>query len=81
MLADQLRVERAVPITRNLKAYCTRQRYPPIVTSWRRNWERVIPFFVYPLEVRRVLYTTNAIESLNMQLRKITKNRGHFPSD
>jgi transposase-like protein len=57
------------------------QRYPPIVTSWRRNWERVIPFFVYPLEVRRVLYTTNAIESLNMQLRKITKNRGHFPSD
>jgi transposase-like protein len=57
------------------------QRYPPIVTTWRRNWERVIPFFVYPLEVRRVLYTTNAIESLNMQLRKITKNRGHFPSD
>jgi putative transposase len=57
------------------------QRYPPIVTSWRRNWERVIPFFVYPLEVRRVLYTTNAIESLNMQLRKVTKNRGHFPND
>lgn len=57
------------------------QRYPPIVASWRRNWERVIPFFAYPLEVRRVLYTTNAIESLNMQLRKVTKNRGHFPSD
>ena len=57
------------------------QRYPPIVASWRRNWERVIPFFAYPLEVRRVLYTTNAIESLNMQLRKVTKNRGHFPND
>jgi putative transposase len=57
------------------------QRYPPIVASWRRNWERVIPFFAYPLDVRRVLYTTNAIESLNMQLRKVTKNRGHFPND
>jgi putative transposase len=57
------------------------QRYPPIVASWQRNWERVIPFFAYPQEVRRVLYTTNAIESLNMQLRKITKNRGHFPND
>lgn len=57
------------------------QRYPPIVASWRRNWERVIPFFAYPQDVRRVLYTTNAIESLNMQLRKITKNRGHFPND
>lgn len=57
------------------------QRYPPIVASWRRNWQRVIPFFAYPQDVRRVLYTTNAIESLNMQLRKITKNRGHFPND
>lgn len=56
-------------------------RYAPIAASWRRNWERVIPFFAYPPDVRRVLYTTNAIESLNMQLRKITKNRGHFPSD
>jgi transposase-like protein len=57
------------------------QRYAPIAASWRRNWERVIPFFAYPPDVRRVLYTTNAIESLNMQLRKVTKNRGHFPSD
>ena len=57
------------------------QRYPPIVASWRRHWERVIPFFAYPQDVRRVLYTTNAIESLNMQLRKVTKNRGHFPND
>jgi putative transposase len=57
------------------------QRYPTIAASWRRNWERVIPFFAYPLDVRRVLYTTNAIESLHMQLRKVTKNRGHFPND
>ena len=57
------------------------QKYPPIVAAWRRAWEQVIPFFAYPLEVRRVIYTTNAIESLHMQLRKIIKNRGHFPSD
>ena len=43
--------------------------------------EQVIPFFAYPQEVRKIIYTTNAIESLNMQLRKVTKNRGHFPSD
>lgn len=55
--------------------------YPPIVQSWRRNWPRVIPFFSYPPEIRKVIYTTNAIESLNMNLRKITKNRGSFPSD
>ena len=55
--------------------------YPPIVQSWRRNWTRIIPFFDYPPEIRRVIYTTNAIESVNMSLRKITKNRGSFPSD
>lgn len=55
--------------------------YPPIVQSWRRNWERIIPFFDYPPEIRKVIYTTNAIESVNMSLRKITKNRGSFPSD
>ena len=57
------------------------QKYPTIVASWRRAWEQVIPFFAYPLEVRRVIYTTNAIKSVNMQLRKIIKNRGHFPND
>lgn len=57
------------------------QKYPPIVSAWRRQWEQVIPFFAFPLEVRRVLYTTNAIESLHMQLRKALKVRGHFPSD
>ena len=57
------------------------EAYPPIVQSWQRNWARVIPFFDYPPEIRKVIYTTNAIESVNMSLRKITKNRGSFPSD
>ncbi|MDO9054196.1 MAG: IS256 family transposase [Gallionella sp.] len=55
--------------------------YPSIVKSWRSNWQRIIPFFDYPPEIRKVIYTTNAIESVNMSLRKITKNRGSFPSD
>jgi putative transposase len=55
--------------------------YPPIVKSWRSNWPRLIPFFDYPPEIRKVIYTTNAIESVNMSLRKITKNRGSFPND
>ena len=57
------------------------QHWPPIAQAWRRQWAQVIPFFTYPPEVRRVIYTTNAIESLHMRLRKIVKNRGHFPSD
>jgi transposase-like protein len=57
------------------------RKYPTIAQSWRRAWEHVIPFFAFPPEVRRVIYTTNAIESLHMQLRKIIKTRGHFPSD
>lgn len=56
-------------------------KHPTIAQSWRRAWEHVIPFFAFPPEVRRVIYTTNAIESLHMQLRKIIKNRGHFPND
>ena len=55
--------------------------YPTIVRSWRSNWARITPFFDYPPEIRRIIYTTNAIESVNMSLRKITKNRGSFPSD
>ncbi|MFA6164874.1 MAG: IS256 family transposase [Methylobacter sp.] len=55
--------------------------FPSIVQSWRRNWTRAIPFFDYPPEIRRIIYTTNAIESVNMSLRKITKNRAAFPSD
>jgi transposase-like protein len=56
-------------------------KYPTIVQSWQRAWPHVIPFFAFPPAVRRVIYTTNAIESLHMQLRKIIKTRGHFPSD
>ena len=55
--------------------------YPPIAQSWRRHWDWIIPFFDYPPEIRRIIYTTNAIESVNMSLRKITKNRGSFPND
>ena len=57
------------------------EKFPTIVQSWRRAWQNVIPFFAFPPDVRRVIYTTNIIESLHMQLRKIIKNRGHFPSD
>lgn len=57
------------------------KKYPMIAASWRRHWAEVIPFYDYPPEVRKMIYTTNAIESLNMQLRKVLKNRGHFPSE
>ena len=56
-------------------------KYPSIVQSWTRAWEHVTPFYVFPPDIRRVIYTTNAIESLNMQLRKIIKTRGHCPND
>ena len=55
--------------------------YPSIAQIWRRNWSRIIPFFDYPPEIRRIIYTTNVIKSVNMSLRKITKNRGSFPND
>lgn len=57
------------------------RRYPEIAKLWHRHWERLAPVFVYPLEVRRLLYTTNAIESLHRTLRKSLKIRGHFPND
>ena len=56
-------------------------KFPTVVGAWRRVWDKVIPFFAFPPEVRRVIYTTNAIESVNARLRKILKTRGHFPSD
>jgi putative transposase len=56
-------------------------KYPTIGPLWRRNWERVVPFLSYPQEIRKVIYTTNAIESVNRGLRKIIKNRGSFPND
>jgi putative transposase len=55
--------------------------HPTVSAIWYRNWERVIPFFGYPADIRKAIYTTNAIESVNMSLRKVTKNRGSFPSD
>src|SRR4029453_16660038 len=56
-------------------------RLPPVVAAWRRAWTHVIPFFAFPPEIRRVLYTTNALESVHARLRKIIKTRGHFPND
>lgn len=55
--------------------------HPRVSQSWRNNWQRITPYFAYPPEIRKVIYTTNAIESLNMSLRKVTKNRGSFPND
>ena len=56
-------------------------RCPTVVAAWRRAWTHVIPFFAFPPEVRRVIYTTNALESVHARLRKIIKTRGHFPTD
>ena len=56
-------------------------RYPTISALWKRHWQHVIPFFAFPDEIRRILYTTNAVESLNMSLRKIIKTRGSFPNE
>ena len=57
------------------------QKYPAIAQSWRRNWEQVIPFFAFAPELRKIIYTTNAIESLNAEVRKAVRSRGHFPSE
>jgi putative transposase len=57
------------------------QRFPTVAASWRRAWTHVIPFFAFPPDVRRLLYTTNALENVHRQLRKIIKTRGHFPND
>lgn len=67
-----------------LEEFATRpwgKRYPAIAPAWRRQWEQVIPFFAYPIEVRRIIYTTNVIESLNSLMRKAVRVRGHFPND
>ena len=56
------------------------KKYPMIAESWRRNWEQIVPFYGFAPEVRKIIYTTNAIESLHMQLRKVLKNRGTFPA-
>ena len=56
-------------------------KYPAIALAWRRNWAAVIPFFAFPDDVRRIVYTTNAIEALNAKLRRAVRTRGHFPTD
>jgi transposase-like protein len=56
-------------------------RFPTIIAAWRRAWSRVLPFFAFPPEIRRVIYTTNALESVHARLRKILKTRGYFPND
>ena len=57
------------------------KRHPAIALSWRRHWDQVIPFFAFPEGVRRIIYTTNAIEALNSKLRRAVRTRGHFPGD
>jgi putative transposase len=57
------------------------RKYPAIAQSWRRAWSEVIPFYVFPDEVRRIVYTTNSIEALNAKLRRAVRTRGHFPND
>jgi len=57
------------------------KKYAAVSAMWRRQWEQVIPFFAYPQEVRKMIYTTNAIESLNSQIRRSVRARGHFPTD
>jgi len=57
------------------------RKFPTVAAAWHRAWDRVIPFFAFPPAIRRVIYTTNAIESINARLRQIIKTRGHFPSD
>lgn len=57
------------------------RRFPTVMTAWRRAWPQVIPFFAFPPDIRRTIYTTNALENVNRQIRKALKTRGHFPTD
>ena len=57
------------------------QKFPTVVAAWRRAWVHVVPFFAFPPDVRRLIYTTNALESVHAQIRKIIKTRGQFPTD
>lgn len=57
------------------------KKYPAIGQSWRRAWNEVVPFYAFPSDVRRILYTTNSIEALNSKLRRAVRARGHFPND
>ena len=57
------------------------QKYPAIAKSWRRRWEQVIPFFAFSAPIRKAIYTTNAVESLNSTVRRAVRGKGHFPHD
>ena len=86
-VADDLKTIYGAPTAQqaemNLEAFETKwdKTHPSISKTWRRNWDNIIPFFAYAPEIRKVIYTTNAIESLNMSVRKTTKTRGSFPND
>ncbi|MPZ63549.1 MAG: IS256 family transposase [Propionibacteriales bacterium] len=86
-LAKDLRViytatdETAAEAALDVFAEAWEQRYPAIVRLWRTHWSEFVPFLAFPPEVRRVIYTTNLIESLNSRLRKVVRNRGQFPSE
>ena len=78
---DRKAVTKALrPIYQAPTAEAASDKYPAIVDLWRRNWERFTPFLAFEAAIRKIIYTTNAIESLNYQLRKVTKTRGHFPT-
>ena len=77
-LTDAQAAERAVS---EFEAGPWGRKYPAIAQTWRRRWTEVIPFFAFPHDVRRIVYTTNAIESLNSTVRRAVRTRGHFPSD
>ena len=82
-LREVYRASTALEAEHRLTAFAARwdAKYPTIAALWRRHWDRVIPFFAFPAEIRRVIYTTNAIESLHMTLRKVIKTRGSFPNE
>ena len=74
-------VEEAEEALDGFEASSWGRKFPAIVRSWRRNWAQVIPFFAFSKPIRRVIYTTNAIESLNSTVRRAVRTRGHFPND
>jgi len=83
---DLKKIYRAISVEEaryNLEEFSTKWdgKYPMISKSWKNKWEQIIPFLAYPADIRKVIYTTNAIESLNMTLRKVIKNRSSFPND
>jgi putative transposase len=83
-LKEVYRAVDAEEAKKNLEAFAAGEwgaRYPAIAGVWRRQWEQVVPFFAFPQAVRKIIYTTNAIESLNATLRRAVRTRGHFPND